>query len=98
MAAALVSRLALEDLDFGADRRIAMQQKDIGRLTTMSRSAVAAGLGELVAANVSRWGDRPGARFAGEALVADVDLLKEHAFQDVRERGIQPSLAANDGD
>ena len=98
VAAALVSRLALDDLDFGAERRVAVRQKDIGRLTTMSRSAVAAGLAELSEARVIRWGDGPGARFAGEVVVPDVDLLKEHAFQDVREREIRPLLADTDLD
>ncbi len=98
VAAALVSRLALEDLDFGADRRVVVRQKDIARLTTMSRSAVAAGLAELAEANVIRWAARPGARFAGEVLAPDVDLLNEHAFQDVWEREIQPFLTAGEED
>ncbi|MYE05837.1 MAG: Crp/Fnr family transcriptional regulator [Chloroflexi bacterium] len=92
VAAALVSRLALEDRDFGVDRVIEVRQKDIGRLTTMSRSAVAAGFAELAEAKAIRWGAEPGARFTGEVLVPDVELLKEHAFLDVREREIQPLL------
>lgn len=98
VAAALISRLALDDLDFGSDRLILVRQKDIGRLTTMSRSAVAAGLAELAEARVITWGDRPGARFAGEVTVPDVDLLREHAFLDVREREIRPLLARNERD
>jgi CRP-like cAMP-binding protein len=96
VAAALVSRLALEDRDFGRDRRIAVRQKDIGRLTTMSRSAVAAGLIELAEARAIRWGAEPGSRFAGEVLVPDVDRLKDHAFLDVRNREIAPLLARRD--
>ena len=50
VAAALVSRLALENLDVGKDRRISIRQKDVARLTTLSRSAAAIGLAELVPA------------------------------------------------
>ena len=98
VAAALVSRLALDDLDFGEDRAIAVRQKDIGRLTTMSRSAVAAGLVELAEAGVISWGDAGSARFKGEVTVPDVELLKEHAFQDVREREIGPLVAGRGQD
>ena len=98
VAAALVSRLALDDLDHGTSRRIMVRQKDIGRLTTMSRSAVAAGLAELAEARVIGWGDGPGARFAGEIVVPDVDLLKQLAFRDLRERELMPlrTLAEQD--
>ena len=94
VAAALVSRLALVDLDFGAGRAIAIRQKDLARLTTLSRSAVAAGLSELAATGAIRWGDGPGARFKGEVLVPDVDALKDQAFADVRARELQPLLTA----
>ena len=97
VAAALVSRLALEDRDFGVDRVLAVRQTDIARLTTMSRSGVAVGLAELAREHVVQWGDRPGARFRGEVLVPDVDLLKDYAFLDMRTREIRP-LLANDGD
>ena len=96
VAAALVSRLALDDLDFGEGRVIAIRQKDLSRLTTLSRSAVAAGLAELAESRAIRWGDGPGARFKGEVLVPDVDALKDSAFADVRTREIQPLLAARD--
>ncbi len=98
VAAALVSRLALDDLDFGVDRRVAVRQKDIGRLTTMSRSAVANGLADLAEADVIHWGEAPGARFRGEVHVPDVELLKEHAFLDVREREIRPLVDRVDGE
>ena len=94
VAAALVSRLALDDLDFGSDRTIAIRQKDLGRLTTLSRSAVAAGLSELAATGAIRWGDGPGARFKDEVIVPDVDALKDQAFADVRARELQPLLTA----
>ncbi|MDE2896644.1 MAG: Crp/Fnr family transcriptional regulator, partial [Chloroflexota bacterium] len=92
VAAALISRLALEDRDFGVDRRIAVRQTDIARLTTMSRSGVSVGLAELVREQVVQWGDRPGTRFRGEVLVPDVDLLKDYAFLDMRTREIRPLL------
>lgn len=97
VAAALVSRLALDDLDFGSERVISIRQKDLGRLTTLSRSAVAAGLTELAESGAIRWGDGPGARFRGEVLVPDVDALKDRAFADVR-REIQPLIADTAGE
>ena len=97
VAAALVSRLALDDLDFGTARVIWIRQKDLGRLTTLSRSAVAAGLTELAESGAIRWGDGPGARFRGEVLVPDVDALKDRAFADVR-REIQPLIADTDAE
>ena len=90
VAAALVSRLALADEDFGRERRIEVKQKDIARLTTMSRSAVAAALTELASTGVVEIGDHPGARFAGVVFVPDVSRLKDHAFLDVRKREILP--------
>ncbi len=96
VAAALVSRLALEDRDFGGDRLVAVRQKDLARLTTMSRSGVAVGLAELAEAEVIRWGERPGSRFAGQVLVPDVERLKEHAFLDMRRREIEPLLAGDE--
>ena len=95
VAAALVSRLALVDLDYGADRAIAIRQKDLVRLTTLSRSAVAAGLSELAATAAIRWGDGPGARFKGEVIVPDVDALKDQAFADVRARELRPLLSVS---
>ncbi len=97
VAAALVSRLALDDLDFGTERVISIRQKDLGRLTTLSRSAVAAGLTDLAESGAIRWGEGPGARFRGEVLVPDVDALKDRAFADVR-REIQPLLAGTAGE
>ena len=47
VAAALVSRLALEGDDHGEDRTIEVKQRDPARLTAMSRSAVADGLAAL---------------------------------------------------
>ena len=98
VAAALVSRLALDDLDFGGNRTIAVRQKDIGRLTTMSRSAVTAGMAVLAEAVAIIWGDATSAQFKGEVEVPDVDLLKEQAFRDVREREIGPLISGQSRD
>ena len=98
VAAALVSRLALTGDDHGKARTIKIRQKDLARLTTMSRSAVADGLGTLAGARAIRAGADPSARFAGVVLVPDVDRLKDHAFADVRERSIRPLLAKLNGE
>ena len=92
VAAALVSRLALSGADHGKDRSIEVKQKDLVRLTTMSRSAVAAGLTELAGAQVVRLADNGRSRFAGVVMVPDVDTLKNHAFLDVQTREIEPLL------
>ena len=93
VAAALVSRLVLTGDDYGENRTIAVKQKDVARLTTLSRSAVADGLMALLEADAIRLGgDRP-SRFAGVVLVPDVDHLKDHAFADVRDREIRPLIS-----
>ncbi len=93
VAAALVSRLALAGQDFGKERTIAIRQKDLARLTTMSRSAVADGLSMLADLRAIRQNGESTARFAGEVLVPDVDFLKDNAFADVREKTIRPLLS-----
>ena len=98
VAAALVSRLALAGNDFGGDRRIDIRQKDLVRLTTMSRSAVADGLSILMAAGVIELGGDRSTRFAGEVLVPDVDILKDQAFADVQNREIRPLLSRSDNE
>ena len=95
VAAALVSRLALEDDDYGEDRTIEVKQKDLARLTTLSRSAVADGLATLM--DLSRaisQGNEPPARFSGVVSIPDVDRLKDCAFEEVRDRTIQPMMWA----
>ena len=88
VAAALVSRLSLKAEDYGGDRTINIRQKDLGRLTTLSRSAVADGLTALAEAKVISLGnDRP-ARFSGVVQVPDVDRLKAQAFSEVRSQAI----------
>ena len=99
VAAALVSRLALSSNDYGQDREIPIRQKDLTRLTAMSRSAVADGLAALVDAQVIRLGGLGGARtsrFAGVVMVPDVDLLKDHAFAEVQEKEIRSLLSRLD--
>ena len=69
VAAALVSRLALEDEDHGENRSILIRQKDLVRLTTLSRSAVADGLSDLVRSGAIVFGGDRGKRFMGVVLV-----------------------------
>ena len=96
VAAALVSRLALVGNDHGEERTIPIRQKDLTRLTAMSRSGVADGLAALVKADVIRLGgDRP-SRFSGVVLIPDVDPLKDHAFAEVRDKEIRSLLARPD--
>ena len=88
VAAALVSRLSLIGEDHGQDRMIYIRQKDLGRLTTLSRSAVADGLSTLAQASVISFGKDRSARFAGEVVVPDVNCLKAQAFAEVRRQAI----------
>ncbi len=98
VAAALVSRLVLTGHDHGEDRTIAVKQKDLARLTTLSRSAVADGLTALLEVDAIRLGGDRTSRFAGVVLVPDVNDLKDHAFADVRDRGIRPLLSRPEND
>ena len=82
VAAALVSRLALYEEDYGEDRMIPITQKDLGRLTTLSRSAVAVGLTELKKSCIIHSGN--GTRYSGTVLIPDVNRLKDCAFSEVR--------------
>ena len=92
VAAALVSRLALKGEDYGREREIRVLQRDVVRLTVMSRSAVASGLSSLVSAQVIRIGTDKSARFTGLVHVPDVEKLKEFALSEVREREVRPLL------
>ena len=96
VAAALVSRLALVGNDHGEERTIPIRQKDLTRLTAMSRSGVADGLAALVKADVIQLGGRRSARFSGMVLIPDVDPLKDHAFAEVRDKEIRFLLARPD--
>ena len=88
VAAALVSRLSLRAEDYGEDRAINIRQKDLGRLTNLSRSAVANGLSALAKPGVIRLGEGRPARFSGVVVVPDVDRLKFQAFAEVRSQAI----------
>ena len=92
VAAALISRLALEGDDYGKDRTIEVKQKDLVRLTTMSRSAVADGLAALMDSSAISQGNEPPARFSGVVSIPDVNRLKDCAFAEVRDRTIQPLM------
>ena len=96
VAAALVSRLALSSNDYGQDREIPIRQKDLTRLTAMSRSAVADGLTALANARVIHLGNARTSRFAGIVMIPDVDLLKEHAFEVIKGREIRSLLSQSD--
>ena len=98
VAAALVSRLALEGDDYGENRKIRIQQKDLIRLTTMSRSAVADGLGSLVRDEAILLGSDPSARFTGKVTVPDVERLKYQAFAEIRDREIRSLFGRPDED
>ena len=98
VAAALVSRLVLEGLDYGEKRKIRIRQNDLIRLTTMSRSAVADGLGSLARDQAILLGSDPSARFTGKVTVPDVERLKYQAFAEIRDREIRSLLARPDED
>lgn len=92
VAAALVSRLALEGKDYGQNKEVSVRHRDIARLTVLSRSGVAAGIAKLVSANVVRIGNNNSERFAGRLRVPEVDLLKAYALNEVREKQVRPLL------
>ena len=92
VAAALVSRLALRGEDHGSEREITLRQRDIVRLTVMSRSAVAGGISTLISAALIRIGDDNGERFSGLVHVPDVDRLKDYALSEVQEKQVRPLL------
>ena len=92
VAAALISRLALNSEDYGHGREIPVSQRDIVRLTVMSRSAVAGGIARLTSADLIRIGDDNSERFSGLVHVPDVDQLKNYALSEVREKQVRPLL------
>ena len=92
VAAALISRLALIGEDHGCEREITLRQRDIVRLTAMSRSAVAGGISTLTSSDLIRIGDENSERFSGLVHVPDVDLLKDYALGEVREKQVRPLL------
>ena len=92
VAAALISRLALSGEDHGCEREIILRQRDIVRLTVMSRSAVAGGISRLADADLIRIGDSNSERFSGIVSVPDVGQLKDYALSEVREKQVRPLL------
>ena len=96
VAAALVSRLALTGEDHGHEREITLRQRDIVRLTVMSRSAVAGGISTLAAAELIRIGSDTSERYSGIVQVPEVDRLKDYALSEVREKQVRPLLPTND--
>ncbi len=96
VAAALISRLALNGEDHGSEREITLRQRDIVRLTVMSRSAVASGISTLAAEELIRIGDDNSERFSGLVHVPDVDRLKDYALREVREKQVRPLLPSNE--
>ena len=96
VAAALISRLALDGLDHGREREIVVRQRDIVRLTVMSRSAVAGGIATLVSDDLIRIGDENSERFSGLVHVPDVDRLKDYALSEVRGKEVRPLLQSSE--
>ena len=94
VAAALISRLALNGEAHGREREINIRQGDIVRLTVMSRSAVASGIIELATDKVIHIGIN-NERFSGKIHVPSVDRLKNYVFGDVWERQVRPLLRQN---
>ena len=92
VAAALVSRLALKGEDYGKDLEIEIRQTDLIRLTTMSRSAVADGLGSLVMAEAILLDGDSSVRFTGKVKIPDVERLKYQAFAEIRDKEIRSLL------
>ena len=92
VAAALISRLALNGEDYGRQREIPVRQRDIVRLTVMSRSAVAGGISKLTSEELIRIGDDNSERFSGLVHVPDVARLKDYALSEVREKQVRPLL------
>lgn len=97
VAAALISRLALRGEHYGCKREIIVRQRDIVRLTVMSRSAVAGGISILTASDLIRNGDDNTESFSGVVHAPDVDRLKDYALGEVREKQIRPLLPLTTG-
>ena len=85
VAAALISRLALQGEDAGTGKHITIQQKDLIRLTAASRAVVAQGVQVLFERGVIQVEglDRPRPYFSGKVFVSHVDRLKEEALSGV---------------
>jgi len=97
VAAALVSRLVLNNEDSGKNRRIqAIGQRELVRLTATSRAGVSQGLRALQEQGVILFTDPKRANYlAGDLLVSDVDQLKAKAFSEIR-RDVERLLPGHD--
>ena len=100
VAAALVSRLVLHGRDTGLNQRLqALPQKEVMRLTAMSRSSVAEGLKELLRADIVQKMDASHGKLgSGELLVPDVSRLKDVAFSAVEKNEIARLVEEQSGD
>ena len=85
VAAALVSRLALEDRDVAGDHDVTINisQKELCRLTNTSRPGVSKGLKELVDDGLVAL-QRP-SYMTGDMIIRSVDALKEEAYRSFRD-------------
>ena len=92
VAAALVSRLALVGTDYGSECDVIVRQRDIVRLTVMSRSAVASGIATLLDENLINFGNPGQERYSGVVHIPEVGRLKDRALDDVRNILIQPMI------
>ena len=91
VAGPLISRLALNGQDYGREREIAVRQRDIVRLTVMSRSAVAGRIAQLASCDLIHLGNRSD-RCTGLVRVPNVKRLKDNALSEVRGRQIRPLI------
>jgi CRP-like cAMP-binding protein len=97
VAAAIMSRLALRERDYAGvgEVEISLQQKEIGRLTNLSRPWVAQGLKALEEAGVIEWvgGEK---HKTGRLRVRDVDQLREQAFEYFQQRILPDTEGGSD--
>ncbi len=100
IAAALVSRLALRGEDAGTDHEIDITQKELVRLTAMSRTGVSEGLARLSDAGLIVSERLRGEKryITGRLEIPNVSLLKDHAFSDVLNRQIRRLVGHLDDD
>jgi hypothetical protein len=83
VAAALISRLALDGEDWGEAREVDILQTELMRLTVLSRTAVADGTRQLEETGLIDTGGRR--YFSGRVKIPAVDALKEIALADARD-------------
>lgn len=100
VAAALVSRLALRGEDAGTDRELDITQKELVRLTAMSRTGVSEGLARLSDDGLIRVEQLRGEKryITGRLGIPDVTQLKQRAFSDVLDRQVRRLVGHLDDD